>query len=206
MQNSEPVSARCAADLFPAPVSYLFRMVCASVCLISLFAGCGEKPQIRSYIIDPEEDKIVTTEVLRNQFPVIPFRWKVPADWRMAENDQFSVIAWSAGPENSKGEARITLSELPSSAGLMPQITRWRGQISMPEVDPDEALKGLETLKLGEQTGSYIELEGPKETILGLIMTFNDKMWIFKYRSDNSTAAVSGKSFRTFCESLVPRN
>lgn len=167
-----------------------------------LTAGCGEKPQIRSYVVDAEQEKVITTEVLRNQFPAIPFRWSVPPDWRVADNDQFSVIAWTAGPADSKNEARITLSELPGSAGVLPQIARWRNQIGMPEVEPAEAAKAVETLSLGAQKGSYVELQGPRETILGMIVTDRGKMWIFKYRSENSTASKVGPSFRGFCESL----
>lgn len=205
MQIQKTVSARAIAGLPDGRIPLqplLPHGIWLSLCGLVLLAGCGEQPQIRSYQADPETEKIITTEVLRNQFPAIPFRWKVPAEWQVAENDQFSVIAWTIAGNDPTSAARITLSELPGSAGLVPQIARWRGQVGLPELDPAETMKSVETLKLGDQTGSYIELPGPRETILGLIATHKNQMWVFKYRSENSTAADAGKSFRSFCESL----
>lgn len=173
-----------------------------SVALLFSLAGCQEKPVIRQYSVAPETKKIVTTEAVRSQFPVIPFHWTVPPDWRMAPNDQFSVVAWAAGPKDPKSEARITLSDLPASAGLEAQVVRWRGQISLPAVDPSEAMKDAEALKIGSETGTLVELKGPEETILGLIVSRPDKMWIVKYKSARATADQQRKSFREFCESF----
>ena len=206
MQILNPVSASSQAGLTYGRIVAFPHGMCVFVCGVVLLAGCGEQPQIRSYLADPETEEVITTEVLRNQFPAIPFRWKVPADWQVAENDQFSVIAWTVAGEDPASAARITLSELPGSAGLVPQIARWRGQVGLPEQAPADTMKTVETLKLGEQSGSYIELPGPKETILGLIVTHKNQMWVLKYRSENSTAAQAGKSFRSFCESLQLTN
>ena len=170
--------------------------------LLFSLTGCQEKPVIRQYSVTAEAKKIVTTEAVRSQFPVIPFHWTVPSDWRMAPNDQFSVVAWTAGPKDPKSEARITLSDLPASAGLEAQVVRWRGQVSLPAVDPAEAMKGMESLKIGSETGTLVELKGPEETILGLIVSRPDKMWVVKYKSPRATADQQRKSFREFCESF----
>lgn len=184
-----------------SPMPYSFRFVLLSVPLF-LLTGCMEKPQIRQYTVTPESGRIVTTEAVRGQFPVIPFRYSVPSSWRKAVNDQFSVIAWSAGPKDPKSEARITLSDLPPAAGLEAQIARWRGQIDLPTVEASELMKQVQTLKLGDASGSWIELTGPTETILGLIISRPDKMWIVKYRSSRATAEQQKKTFREFCESF----
>lgn len=174
-----------------------------AVCLLMWLAGCSERPRVQQYVVPSDVDKVVTSEVLRSQFPVIPFRWKVPEQWRSASNDQFSVVAWSAGPASSPDEARITLSELPGTAGIEPQVLRWRGQIGLPEQEPSEALRSVETLQLGARAGSWIELRGETETILGLIVADADKLWVLKYRSTNATAEQQRSVFRGFCESLT---
>lgn len=170
--------------------------------IFCVILGCGERPQIRQYVQEPETKQVVTSEVLRTQFPVIPFRWNVPKPWRSSTNDEFSVIAWSAGPANSPEEARITLSKLPGSAGIAPQVMRWRGQIGLPEVDQTEAMKAVETLTIGEDTATWVELTGPQETILGLIVVESDRLWVLKYRSTTETAGRERPGFREFCESL----
>ncbi len=172
-------------------------------CLIlTALTGCGESPQVREYVLKPETERIITSEVLRSQFPVMPFRWTVPEQWRSAENDQFSLMAWAAGPKDSPEEARITVSELPPGAGIEPQIGRWRVQIGMDQGTEAELKKDVEQLAIGEESGSWIELQGAKETILGLILIANEKMWVLKYRSSNETARQQRAAFRGFCESL----
>ncbi len=199
------ISKKCVACFFHCKSKLLMssKLTVFFVSFFCLLAGCGEQPKVRQYTVEaPAADRVVTSDVLRSQFPVIPFRWSVPKDWRSASNDQFSVVAWSTGPAKSPKEARITLSELPGSAGLEPQITRWRAQVSMPEADPVEAMKSVETIPLGKDQGSWIELRGPQETILGLIIADSGKLWIFKYRSTNDTAAQERADFRQFCETL----
>ena len=183
--------------------SYLRTLSSAFSCLAVLgLAGCGEGPQIREYVLKPETERIVTSDVLRSQFPVIPFRWAVPEKWRSAENDQFSLMAWAAGPKDSPEEARITISELPQSAGIEPQVARWRQQIGMDQAPEAELKKDVKQLAIGEESGSWIELQGAKETILGLILIADEKMWVLKYRSSNETARQQRAVFRGFCESL----
>ena len=47
-----------------------------------------------------------------------------------------------------------------------------------------------------------MEIIGDSETIMGMIASYKDKLWVFKYRSANSTAVEMRDSFRSFCESL----
>ncbi len=164
--------------------------------------GCGERPEVREYVVPAEKQRVVTTEAIRSQFPVIPFRWKVPTEWRSASNDQFSVVAWAAGPREEPGEARITLSELPGTAGVAAQIARWRGQISLPAVSEEEALRAAQALESGISGASWVELKGDEETILGLLIPHVQSLWVFKYRSPNATAGQLRQSFRDFCEHL----
>lgn len=171
------------------------------VCL--MLTGCGEPPQIRQYTVPREEEKLVTTEVLRKQFSVIPFRWKVPSDWRAADNDQFSKLAWTAGPESPSEQARITVSDLPASAGLNAQVERWAGQVKLGTDEAKKALQSLERLPLGDNSsGAWIELRGEKETIYGMLVSESETLWVIKYRSPNATAEKQRALFRGFCESL----
>ena len=88
------------------------------------------------------------------------------------------------------------------TAGVEPQFVRWRGQLQLPETDPAEMMKDVETLTLKGLTGQWIEIKSDTETILGMIASYKDKLWVFKYRSSNSTAEVQRAAFRSFCESL----
>ncbi|MEZ6032564.1 MAG: hypothetical protein R3C17_05705 [Planctomycetaceae bacterium] len=178
----------------------MFRFDILSVLLLLTQVGCNQSSQIVQYEVERESDKVLTTDLLRDQFDPIPFAWKVPAGWTEAENDQFSAMAWAAGPKSDP--ARITVSGLSAASGLEAQIVRWRGQLRLPEMAVPEVMKSVEDVTLKGTTGKWCEFKNDTESILGMIVPHQDKLWIIKYRSSNETAAKERDAFRSFCESL----
>jgi len=162
-------------------------------------AGCADNTDIREYSVQGDGSKIYTSDVLRSEFQPVPFRWEVPKSWKTAQNDQFSKMAWSAGPDDTP--ARITISDLAAQAGIAPQFGRWAGQINYPNNDPAALMQLVQNISLGDMSGQWIELAGPSETILGMIVPFEDKLWVVKLRAEKSVAEELMKDFRSFCES-----
>jgi hypothetical protein len=122
----------------------------------------------------------------------VPFRWVVPQSWTAAAQDQFSQFAWTSG----RGESvRITVTGLPGSAGIEPQFVRWGGQINLDTSDPAALLKKVEELSLGGAQGQWIELKGPSDTILGMIVPHGDMLWVVKLKGENSAAAKGSSIF-----------
>lgn len=178
----------------------MFRFDIYCVLLLLTQVGCNKSSGIVQYEVDRESDKVLTSDLLRDQFDPIPFRWKVPAEWAEAENDQFSAMAWTAGPKSDP--ARITVSGLSAASGLEAQVVRWRGQLQLPEMAVAEVMKSVEDVMLQGGTGKWCAFSNDTETILGMIVPHQDKLWIIKYRSGNDTAAKERDTFRRFCESL----
>jgi hypothetical protein len=175
----------------------------AALAGLIFLCGCYQKPEIRQYTVKSEARRKITTEDLRSEFPPIPFRWSVPPEWRIAANDEFSKVAWSAGPKDPLSEARITLTQLSSStAGLEAQLARWSDQVDMGIKDPTSLLQCTKKLDVPGASGVWVEMNGPDETILGVIIERPEKVWMFKYRSPLKTAKEYGDSFRKFAESL----
>ncbi|MCP4169447.1 MAG: hypothetical protein GY758_01600 [Fuerstiella sp.] len=179
---------------------------CPGYCLpvlglvVSVLNGCAPAPEIREYTVKSELDRVFTSEVIRSQFAAIPFQWGVPDSWVVADNDQFSKMAWQVSLDGDEG--RITLSDLPGAAGLIPQVTRWQRQLGIsadPQADP---MEGAETVKLDGGTGTIVDLEGEEETILGMLLPVKDKLWIIKFRGRNKLASSQRDSFRAFCKSV----
>jgi|GEM_PF-2177736 len=177
--------------------------------LLTAVFGCGPESQVRQYVAKPDpgqEQKILTTELIRGRFQKgggsakanIPFRWVVPQSWTAAAQDQFSQFAWNSGPGQS---VRITVTGLPGTAGIGAQFVRWGGQIDLDTSDPAALLKKVEELSLGGAQGQWIELKGPSDTILGMIVPHGDMLWVVKLKGENSAAAEVRASFRQFCES-----
>lgn len=85
--------------------------------ILLTLSGCGSSSDIREYEVAREDEKVLTSDLLRDQFEAVPFRWEVPKDWVAAQNDQFSAFAWTAGP--SESSARITVSDLPDRKSVV---------------------------------------------------------------------------------------
>lgn len=175
-----------------------------SLCMAFGLVGCGQSSQIQQYVAERENERVFTTDALREEFPVIPFEWTPPKSWEVAENDQFSLVAWTTGPKVA--QARITVSNVNAASGVEAQVTRWRGQIGLPPIDdPKELMSSLSDLRIGDVTGTWVELKGGAETILAFLVPLEDKLWVFRYRSSNETAAKEKSGFRTWCESIKIR-
>ena len=177
----------------------MFRFDIFCVLLLLAQIGCNRNSGIVRYEVDRESDKVMSTDLLREQFDPIPFRWKVPAEWTEAENDQFSAIAWTVG--SKKNPARITVSGLSAASGLEAQIVRWRGQLQLPEMATAELMKSVEDVALSGATGKWCDFRNETESILGMIVPHEDKLWIIKFRGGNATAEKARDAFRGFCES-----
>ena len=78
----------------------------------------------------------------------------------------------------------------------------WRGQLKLPQLTAAEVMKFVEDVKLQGATGKWCEFTNETESILGMIVQHEDKLWIIKFRGSNVTAEKVTDAFRGFCESL----
>lgn len=188
-----PLSQNQNAAKVHHPKAWLF------VLAVGCCVGCSEDSEITKYVVPAESERIFLTEVLAEQFPLIPFEWNEPEDWTSAELDQFSKVAWKAGSASDSG--RVTVSNVNLAMGIDPQLTRWRRQIGVEEPEGN-ANEGAETLDVDGTAATYIDLQGKTESIVGMILPVDGELWVFKYRGTNTMAGAEKKRFRTFCESV----
>lgn len=168
--------------------------------LASTFVGCKPQSAIRQYTVKAESERIVTSDLLKSEFGAVPFQWQAPKSWTVAENDQFSKFAWEVGTKADS--ARVTVSAVSMGMGLMSQLTRWRGQIGISAAEGDDPMSGTEQLDLGGTTATFIDFKGEEQTILGMMFSLEEKLWVFKFRGSNAVADKQRERFRKFCESV----
>jgi len=166
--------------------------------LFTILSGCNSADQVVRYTAESEQQQILTSEVIRDRYQSVPFSWDVPGEWKSAQNDEFSKFAWLAG---QSGRTRITVSDLPATAGIAPQVARWGGQIGLQPESPTELMNSVEPLPLAGLTGQWVELKGPTETILGMLLTYKEKLWVVKLRGSNEEIGSIRDQFRSFCRS-----
>jgi hypothetical protein len=62
-------------------------------------------------------------------------------------------------------------------------------------------MNSVEPLPLAGMTGQWVELKGPNETILGMLLTYKEKLWVVKLRGSNDDVGSLREQFRSFCQS-----
>jgi len=179
----------------PAPYA---KMIAGVLLLVT--AGCSDTAPIRAYTVEAEQPQLRTSDVLRREFGTLPFDWKVPGSWQLADNDRFSKVAWQVG--GKLDGARITVSEVSMGMGVVSQITRWRGQVGITLPPEENPMKDTEQMKVDGRPATYMSFHGPKGSILGLMLPIDNALWVVKLRGETETAKDQESAFRTFCESI----
>lgn len=156
--------------------------------------GCTQRTPVRQFTVE-SAGEVESSESLRSSFGTLPFKWsKVSEDWEVADNDQFSVVAWNV--VSDQGEGRITLSNVSMQMKISDQVTRWRGQIGNTDTG------GTTPMILQGGAATWVDISGDKEGILGMMIPRRSTLWVFKFRGSNDVIDEQRKQFKAFCESV----
>ena len=91
------------------------------------------------------------------------------------------------------------MTAMPSSPRfLLVNVNRWRKQVALEAVDTDSLNDLFESISLGKIDGRYLELVGPRDTILGTIVQTGGMTWFFKLAAPNRLADRSRAAFKSF--------
>jgi len=113
----------------------------------------------------------------------------VPADWKEGELAQFLVAKYVI--QGSGGaSAAVNVSELDGTGGgLLPNLNRWRTQLSQAPISEDDAAK-LPTIDasgaravLADFTGTDAR-SGKPARLIGLVLPLNGQTWFYKLMGD----------------------
>jgi hypothetical protein len=136
--------------------------------------------------------------------PSAPLKFDAPTGWQIGEPDAIRSAVWTVKDGSQTAEISVT----PMPAGDLPRnINRWRGQLKLPEADEKEIAATIKPIQIGNESGSYVEIVGPKdatrrETILAVIVPQPDKVWFIKLRGDAELAEREKPRFEAFAKSI----
>lgn len=116
----------------------------------------------------------------------------------MAPQDQFSLLAFEAG--SGAQAARVTITR--AAGQLQANINRWAGQVGRAPLSAREMQELVTTVPVGTETGRFIVLEGPEQTILGIIVQQSAVSWFIKLRGEKAIAENEKENFLAFAASL----
>lgn len=140
-------------------------------------------------------------EVIEQSPADSPITYKVPEGWREHAAGGFRTAAFSAGPEDDP--AVTTIIALGGAAGgVLANVNRWRGQVGLGEIDAEELEKTAEKIEVDGTPAYYVDLAGPEQGVLGVILTRGERTWFVKMVGPKAVVAQEKEKFEALTRSI----
>lgn len=141
-------------------------------------------------------------------------KWSLPSGWKeQAASGMRKGSFLVEGKQNM--QADVSIISLPGEAGgVLPNINRWRGQISLPPLSDADLKKiastvvvqGQDGLLVDMLSGGVLEKKSNKTRVLGLILVKDGQSWFFKMSGDDALVESQKTIFVNFVKSIeIPR-
>lgn len=135
--------------------------------------------------------------------------WSVPDSWTTLPPS--SMVPAKFQVTNDEGEATISISTFPGDVGgLVPNVSRWRRQVGLPEIPEAEYGKTVSTYEVDGNTATLVDLseekENQKESLIAVWdlrgSGSNQKSWFYKIQGEFSVVNEAKKDFFGFIDSV----
>jgi hypothetical protein len=134
--------------------------------------------------------------------------WQTPDGWMVAPPGEMRVASFKVEGPGGK-QADVSVIPLPGLAGNdAANVNRWRGQVGLSPVSPDELNKSAEDVVTGGEPAQLYDLAGQNsgsgaaERILGVIQHRDDMAWFFKMTGDADLVEQQKPAFVAFLKSV----
>jgi len=149
-----------------------------------------------------------------NSVPAMPraglpqLTWQTPAGWTEVAPGEMRVASFKVPGAGGK-QADVSVVPLPGMAGTdEANVNRWRGQIGLPAMSPEELKKSAEDVTAGGQPAQLYDIAGQNpgsgeaERIIGVIQHRDEASWFFKMTGDAGVVEQQKAAFVAFLKSL----
>ena len=133
--------------------------------------------------------------------------YQTPEGWTATPGGQMRVASFSVGQGNQKAD--VSVIPLPGSAGgEAANVNRWRGQVALAPLAPEDLVKTAEAVKVGNSTAQLYDLAGTNTSsgeparILAVIHQHEGMAWFFKMTGDTQVVADQKPAFIGFLKSV----
>jgi hypothetical protein len=134
--------------------------------------------------------------------------WKTPEGWTEVTPGEIRVASFKIQGQNGK-LADVSVVPLPGMPGTDDaNVNRWRGQVGLPPVSPEELKKSGENVEAAGQPAQLYDLvgqnpgNGEAARILGVIQHRDDAVWFFKMTGDADLVEQQKPAFVAFLKSV----
>jgi len=121
-----------------------------------------------------------------------------PAEWTEVAPKQFQLARFTVGEGEQKAE--IAVSRAGGDRGA--NINRWRGQLGLNPLSPEELKTAGQPFEVGTKTGELVEIVAEERALLGVMIPDGDQSWFIKLTGSAAAAAKERSRFEVFAKSL----
>jgi hypothetical protein len=134
--------------------------------------------------------------------------WKTPEGWTEVTPGEMRVASFKIQGQNGK-QADVSVIPLPGRPGSDDaNVNRWRGQLGLPSVSPEELKKSAENVEAAGQLAQLYDIAGQNPgtgeaaRILGVIQHRDDAVWFFKMTGEANLVEQQKPAFVAFLKSV----
>jgi hypothetical protein len=134
--------------------------------------------------------------------------WTAPAQW--TAKPAGAMRKGSYAVKGDGGEADLSITAFPGdTGGLLANINRWRGQVSLPPLTADQLEANREHVDLGPLHAEVVDFggsaNGTPTRLLGAIVPNGGETWFFKLMGPDALVAKEKPAFLEFLRTVHPR-
>lgn len=194
--------------------------VCAALLSVLVMGGCRDR-EITSYRAPkdpvaapvppagspagPGADAMANTAVPTGGDSLT---WTAPAHW--TAKPASAMRKGSYAIKGDGAEADLSITAFPGdTGGLLANLNRWRGQVSLPPLAPDQLDSNREHLDIGPLHVDVVDFAGTANgaptRIVGAVVPVGGETWFFKLMGPDALVAKEKSTFLEFLRTVRPR-
>jgi hypothetical protein len=172
---------------------------------VVLVAGCG-RDDVKVYRVAKENPAAPPQTAMPAGHPDIAsaanpqLKWKTPEGWNEVPPGEMRVASFNVKKDGK--QADVSVIPLPGAAGGdAANVNRWRGQLGLAPVTPQELEKAAQKVEVGGQPAELHDVAGKNPgnseptRILGVIQHRDGMAWFFKMTGDDQLVAQQKPAF-----------
>lgn len=190
--------------------------ICATLLTLLLLGACRDR-EITTYRAPkdpmpaslpsavPGGDTMANTAVPTGSDSLM---WTAPAHWIVKPASAMRKGSYAI--RDGVAEADLSITAFPGdTGGLLANLNRWRGQISLPPLAPDELDAYREHADIGALHADIVDFAGTANGVptrlLGAVVPLAGETWFFKLMGPDALVAREKTAFREFLKTVTPR-
>lgn len=136
-----------------------------------------------------------------------PLTWKTPDGWTEVPPTEMRVASFKVNQDGKQADISVVpLGGMAGGDGA--NVNRWRGQVGLPALSPDQLAKIVETVNVDGQPAALFDIagtnpgSGEQNRIIGVIQHRDDTTWFFKMTGDGALVEQQKPVLTSFLKSV----